>query len=156
MTGLSTRSESWLPRMVHSLERFIPRRSFERRELGKVGERRALWFYRCRGYSIEERNLRTPAGEIDLVVRRGRTVVFVEVKTRQWVHKGEPFEAVDRIKQLQVAKLAGEYLNRGSRREMRVRFDVVSIYWTGRRFRLEHFPDAFVVMSDEHRPWRSK
>ena len=52
-------------------------------ELGPIGERRALWYFRLRGYRIVARNVRLRRGEIDLIVRRGRTLVFVEVKTRQ-------------------------------------------------------------------------
>ena len=54
------------------------------RQLGQRGERRAAWFYRIRGYRIVARNVHLRGGEIDLVARRGRTLVFVEVKARQF------------------------------------------------------------------------
>ncbi len=61
--------------------------------LGRAGERRAAWFYRLRGYHIIDRNVRLTAGEIDLVVRRGATLVIAEVKTRQSLAAGEGFVA---------------------------------------------------------------
>ena len=92
-------------------------------------------------------------GEIDLIVRRGRTLVFVEVKTRQSLAAGEGYEAVDRRKQLRLVALTGEYL-RHERQPVDVRYDVVSLYWDGRRFRLTHFPDAFRPRSDPRYPWK--
>jgi len=49
---------------------------------GREGERRAAWWLWLRGWRILDRRVRTPAGEVDLVVRRGSLVAFVEVKTR--------------------------------------------------------------------------
>ena len=123
-------------------------------ELGRLGERRALWYFRLRGYRIVARNLRTVSGEIDLVVRRFQTLAFVEVKTRQSRGAGAPHEAVDRDKQRQIVALAEEFLRRYDARECRIRFDVVSAFWDGRRLALTHYADAFRPMSDPVRPWK--
>jgi putative endonuclease len=56
------------------------RRSAERR--GRQAERVAAWRLRLAGYRIVARNFRSPVGEIDLIARRGHTLVFVEVKIR--------------------------------------------------------------------------
>jgi putative endonuclease len=56
------------------------RRAAEKR--GRHAEAVAAWFLRFKGYRILARRYRTPAGEIDLIAKRGRTVVFVEVKQR--------------------------------------------------------------------------
>ncbi len=122
------------------------------RKLGALGERRAAWFYRLRGYSVLDRNVRLRNGEIDLIVRRGRVLAFVEVKTRQSLAAGEGFESVDRAKQLQLVRLAGEYLAR-HQHGGDIRYDVISLYWTGLRFVVRHFPDAFRPVSDARRPW---
>ncbi len=122
-------------------------------KLGARGERRAAWFYRLRGYSIVGRNLRLRDGEIDLVVRRGSMLAFVEVKTRQSLTAGEGYEAVDSAKQLRLVRLAGEYLARHEHRGD-IRYDVISLYWTGLRFVVRHFPDAFRPVSDPRQPWK--
>lgn len=121
------------------------------RELGKRGERRAAWFYRLRGYRILERNARLPAGEIDLVVKRGATIVIAEVKTRQTRTAGEGYEAVNRKKRERMIKLGDQYAARHP--EAQLRYDILSIYWTGWRFVVTHFPDAFRPIADARRPW---
>ena len=122
------------------------------RALGRKGERRAAWFYRLRGYRIVARNLRVGRGEIDLIVRRGRALAFVEVKTRQSRSAGEGFEAVDRAKRMQMIDLASRYLAMHPH-DGEVRYDVVSLFWTGWRFVLTCFADAFRPESDPRRPW---
>jgi putative endonuclease len=49
---------------------------------GRAGERRAAWWLWLRGWRILDRRVRTPAGEVDLIVRKSNLVAFVEVKTR--------------------------------------------------------------------------
>jgi putative endonuclease len=122
------------------------------RELGRRGERRAAWFYRLRGYRIVARNVRSRDGEIDLVVRRGRTLVIAEVKTRQSTAAGEGFDAVDRKKREQIVRLADQYV--ASMKDVELRYDVLSLFWNGRRFVVTHFPDAFRPVSDAREPWK--
>jgi putative endonuclease len=121
------------------------------RALGAKGERRAAWFYRLRGYRILERNARLPAGEIDLVVKRGATIVIAEVKTRQTRIAGEGHEAVNRVKRERMIRLGDQYAARHP--EARLRYDIVSLWWTGWRFVVTHLPDAFRPMADARRPW---
>ena len=122
--------------------------------LGQLGERRAAWFYRVRGYSIVERNLRLRAGEIDLVVRRGKTLVVAEVKTRQSLRAGEGHDAVDAAKRARLVHLADQYLAQHPGEEIELRYDVLSIFWNGRRFIVSHYPDAFRPVSEPGRPWK--
>jgi putative endonuclease len=117
-----------------------------------MGERRAAWFYRLRGYSILERNARLPAGEIDLVVKRGATIVIAEVKTRQSDVVGEGYEAVDRRKRERLIRLGDQYAARHPTAQLR--YDIVSVRWTGRRFVVTHYPDAFRPFADPYYPWR--
>ena len=123
-------------------------------ELGARGERRACWYYRLRGYRILEKNYHTGGGEIDLVVRRGSTLAFVEVKTRQTLTAGEGYESVDARKRAQIVRLAERYLSARRDTPRFVRYDVLSLYWNGNRFEVRHFPDAFRPVSDPDRPWR--
>lgn len=122
------------------------------RELGIRGERRAAWFYRLRGYSIIERNLRLRSGEIDLIARRGNTVAIVEVKTRQSRAAGEGFDAVDRRKRERLVRLGDQYAARHP--GVQLRYDILSLFWTGWRFQIAYFPDAFRPVADAIRPWR--
>ncbi len=123
-------------------------------KLGKAGERRAAWFYRLRGYRILGANVRLQAGEIDLVARRGSTIAIVEVKTRQNDWAGEGHEAVGRDKQLRLVRLADQYIAKTNARGVQIRYDVLSLFWNGRRFVVSHYPDAFRPVGDATQPWK--
>lgn len=119
--------------------------------LGKRGERRAAWYYLLRGYRILARNVRLPAGEIDLVVKRGATIVIAEVKTRQSESAGEGYEAVNRAKRERMIKLGDQWAATHPRAQLR--YDILSLFWNGRRFVVTHFADAFRPVADARRPW---
>ena len=121
-------------------------------KLGRLGERRAAWYYRLRGYAIVARNVRSRGGEIDLIVRRGRTLVFVEVKTRQSLTAGAGYDAVDARKQQQLVTLASQWLTRHPHPGA-IRYDVLSLFWNGRRFVVTHLADAIRPVADARRPW---
>ena len=59
------------------------------------GERRALLHYRLRGYRLLEANVRAAGYELDLVLRRGRTILVVEVKEKSGGAFGHPLEMID-------------------------------------------------------------
>ncbi|MFP5254972.1 MAG: YraN family protein [Acidimicrobiia bacterium] len=98
-----------------------------RQELGAAGEERAAAWYRAHGYEVLARNWRCREGELDLVVSRGRTVAFVEVKTRRSARFGHPVEAVTPTKQDRLRRLALAYLRATGTRAGSLRFDVVAI-----------------------------
>ncbi|HVT04848.1 MAG TPA: YraN family protein [Thermoanaerobaculia bacterium] len=125
-------------------------------ELGRRGERRALWFYLLRGYRIVAKNVRFDIGEIDLVVRRRRLLVFVEVKSRQQTRAGAPHEAVTAEKRKTMVRLAERFAIKHRLDDFDIRFDVLSLFWTGSRFQVEHFGDAFRPVADEGSPWKWK
>jgi putative endonuclease len=120
-------------------------RVFPKKTLGQRGEAAAARYLRCRGYKVLARGDRFGPGELDLVMLDRRTIVFVEVKTRESADAGGPAEAVDEIKQRRLTKLAVAFLKRHRLLERPARFDVVSILWPPgqRRPRIEHFPNAF-------------
>ena len=143
--------------MFKLIDLMRPSRVMNARELGQAGERRAVWHYRWRGYSIIDRNVRFGReGELDLVVRRRNTVAFVEVKTRQTVGRGRPDEAVDEKKQLQLIRLADRYARAHRLESLVIRFDVIALFWTGRSFRVWHYPSAFQPLAEDSRPWRDR
>jgi putative endonuclease len=119
--------------------------------LGRRGENAAARFLARRGCKIVARGQRGQIGEIDLVAVDGRTVVFVEVKTRTTQDAGHPADAVDQAKQRQLTRLALAFLQRHDLLEAKSRFDVVAITWPAgdRPPQIEHFPDAFEAIGSE-------
>jgi putative endonuclease len=97
------------------------------------------------GYVIVARGHRDNIGEIDLVAVDGRTLVFVEVKTRTSQDAGHPADAVDAEKQRRLTRLALSYMKRHDLLENPARFDVVAVIWPdkGRKPTIEHFQNAF-------------
>jgi putative endonuclease len=137
--------------IVGKVARGLFRRRFLAHVLGRLGEERAAWFYRLRGYRILARNVRFRSGEIDIVAQRGSMVVIAEVKTRQSKSAGKGYEAVTRRKRERLIRLAQQWAAR--RQGMHFRYDVVSIFWNGWRFVVTHIPDAFRPVADTKRPW---
>ena len=113
--------------------------------LDQRGERAAARHLKRQGYKIIHRRLRLGGGELDLIAVDGRTLVFVEVKTRASHDKGHPAEAVDEAKQRQLARLGLMYLKRHDLLEHAARFDIVAITWPegARRPTIEHYRSAF-------------
>ena len=99
--------------------------------MGARGEDLAARWYEEQGYEVLERNWRRREGEVDLIVRRGATVVFSEVKTRSSDRFGTGAEAVLPAKQRRIRRLASRWLSELTpavgRARVAVRFDVVSI-----------------------------
>ena len=82
---------------------------------------------RGRGYRIVEVNYRCKLGELDLIARDGKTLVFIEVRTRSTARFGHASESVTLAKQRQVARVASHYLATRRPRFDTCRFDVVDI-----------------------------
>jgi putative endonuclease len=95
--------------------------------MGADGEARAAAWYEAAGYEVVARNWRCRDGELDLVVRRGGELVFVEVKARTTDRFGLPAEAVTPAKQRRLRGLAARYLGDTGTRAAGLRFDVVAI-----------------------------
>jgi putative endonuclease len=114
-----------------------------RRTLGDRGEDLAAASLKKQGYKILARNYITPLGEIDLVARQGKTVVFVEVKTRTGHGYGSPQEAVHPAKQARLRRLAEYYLKQQRLQSAPVRFDVVGITIADEGPQVEIIQDAF-------------
>jgi putative endonuclease len=130
----------WLPRLAARLRTLVPAKS-----LGQRGEDAAARYLRRLGYVIVARGHRGNIGEIDLVAVDGRTVVFVEVKTRTSHDVGHPADAVDEAKQRRLTRLAVSYLKRHDLLECSARFDVGAVTWPAGRGRptIEHYKSAF-------------
>jgi putative endonuclease len=114
-----------------------------RQTLGRVGEDLACAELEKRGYEVLERRYRRRGGELDIVARDGRTVVFVEVKTRESRDFGDASEAVTPRKRWRMTQLALDYLARHSLTECACRFDVVAIHMENELPVVEIYQNAF-------------
>ena len=98
-----------------------------RRALGIAGEDLAAAWYEANGYEVMARNWSCREGELDLVVRRNRLIVFCEVKARATAVFGSPAEAVNHLKRQRLRVLAARWISESPVRPREIRFDVASI-----------------------------
>ena len=118
-----------------------PRRCAEPRDPGAAAEADAESHLRSQGLVPVCRNYRAPCGEIDLIMRHGATLVFVEVRLRRNSRFGGAAASVTPAKQRRVVRTAQHYLQRqGLGERQAVRFDVVAMGGTGD---LQWLPSAF-------------
>ena len=111
-----------------------------RRGSGFAAERRAARWYRLRGWRILAANVWAGGNELDLIVRRGRTLRFVEVKEKKSSRFGDPLEMITPDKQRRLRRAAESW--RGARPELgqlSVGFDVIAV----RDGRVQRVPQAF-------------
>ena len=96
--------------------------------LGIQGEAIAKEYLINKGYIILETNYNNKIGEIDIIAKIDKTIVFIEVKTRQSLRYGHPREAVNYYKQQKIRNVAVGYLKfKGLYEKVNMRFDVVDI-----------------------------
>jgi putative endonuclease len=110
------------------------------RAIGTRAERRAVWHYRLRGYRVLATNLWVGGYELDLVLRRGRTIVFCEVKAKGGAERGDPLEMVtaEKVRRLRQAAEAWFAANPDAL-GCEARFDAAA----ERKGKLEIVSDAF-------------
>ncbi len=117
-----------------------------RHRLGRQGEDLAATHLQRRGFELLARNHRTRFGELDLIGYDGRTIVFVEVKTRR-AGAGTPWDALDEHKCRQVRRMAKAWLadTDDRPRAAELRFDAIGVVidGRGRLVRLDHLEAAF-------------
>ena len=114
-----------------------------KQEIGKKGESVAVRYLKKQGYKIIEQNYRSKVGEIDIIAREKRTLVFVEVKTRSSRSFGSPKWAVTPKKQKAISMAALYYLKMTNQANAAARFDVVSILAQGEDTQIELVRNAF-------------
>lgn len=131
-------------------------RFFRRPGPGEWGEAQAERHLRRKGYDVLGRRVRfSRRSELDLVARDGRTLVFVEVKTRASEDFGRPIEAVDREKRRSVSRAAIRYLKQLKQKPEFVRFDVVEVIGQegGEAPAVRHIENAFALEGRFRWPW---
>jgi putative endonuclease len=107
---------------------------------GFTAERRARRWYRLRGWQILGENVWAGGNELDLIVRRGRTLRFVEVKEKRSSRFGDPLEMVTAEKRRRLRRAGESWLAaRPDLARLSVGFDVIAV----REGRIQRVPQAF-------------
>ncbi len=114
---------------------------------GELGERIAERWLARQGWRVVHRRYRFGHRDIDLVVERDGVVAFVEVKARSSERFGDPIEAVNWRKRIELERSALSWISRHGRSDESYRFDVVGILVQGRRVRVRHVANAFSIRS---------
>lgn len=117
-----------------------------RHQLGLDGEDVAMDHLLKAGYELEAHRFKVGREEIDLVMRRGSVVVFVEVKTRLGAGFGSGGEAVGWRKRKAIGRVAEVWRQRYGRQDDQYRFDVVEVFMGAcRSLQVRHIEDAWRV-----------
>lgn len=99
-----------------------------RRKIGSDYENRAAEYLKQQGFCIIEQNFHSRCGEIDIIAKDGKYLVFVEVKYRRDNSCGNPLEAVNASKQKRICRTAFYYCAKyGYGDTMPCRFDVIAM-----------------------------
>lgn len=115
---------------------------YSNREWGQKAEALAAEYFLKEGYTIRERNWRAGRLEVDLILEKDRTLIFVEVKARS-SHGEDPALAVDRKKRQRTIRAADTYL-RTQQVLYEYRFDIVTFIGTEKDYVFAHYEDAYL------------
>jgi len=113
--------------------------------IGDYGERVSRSWLRGRGHTLLARNFKgRNGGEVDIIARQGKLLLFIEVKTRNANTRIRPFDAVNKEKQQLIERGANQWLKRLGSRNLPWRFDVIEVLVTeGEKPAINHIKDAF-------------
>ncbi len=117
----------------------------QRQALGLLGERIAARWMRRDGWEFVAHRYRSGHRDIDLIMRRGNDVAFVEVKARRGEAFGDPVEAVHFRKRRELGRSARVWADRHGSPAFRYRFDVIGILIFGQDVRVRHIENAFLL-----------
>ncbi len=95
--------------------------------IGKKGEDLAIEYLKHKGFTLRERNYRTRWGEIDIIAEKNNTIYFIEVKTRQNLTFGKPYEAVNYFKVEALKKAITFYIRKKKVKDKKFSLSVISI-----------------------------
>lgn len=120
-------------------------------EIGRAGEEAGIAYLKKSGYRILKTNFKTPFGELDCIAKDKKTLVFIEIKTRQSSEFGLPEESVHRRKQKKIIQSAQYYLKSiGGADRFATRFDVLSVFSRAADgFDMRLIQDAFELPSTD-------
>jgi len=111
--------------------------------IGKAGEITVAHYLKKKGFKILEQNFACPVGEIDIIAKDKKTIVFVEVKTRRTLSYGSARLAITARKQRKISMAALYYLKSTQQMGQRARFDVATVLAAGEEQVIDHIQNAF-------------
>jgi len=114
-----------------------------RQEAGALGEQLVARRLESEGYRLLACNVRVGRLELDVIVTRGRMIVFCEVRTRNSRAFLDPIETIDRAKVARVRKAAAQWLVSQQLRFDEIRFDAASVVLDGPEPQIDYFEAAF-------------
>ncbi|MFC1798594.1 YraN family protein [Thermodesulfobacteriota bacterium] len=114
-------------------------------QFGKTSEAIAVKYLKKQKYKLLVQNYRTKFGEIDIIARDRKTLVFIEVKARKSDQFGHPKGAVTYQKQKRISRVTLHYLKETGQNDVKARFDVVSIRLKNGKPEIEVIKNAFEV-----------
>ncbi len=114
----------------------------EHNNIGQRGEENAVNYLLSNGYDILERNYRFGRAEIDIIVQKDKTLIFVEVKTRKNSDFGFPETFVSESQEERIHLAAEEFVEKHGW-QGDIRFDIIAIVWDLSEPTFDHFEDAF-------------
>lgn len=117
----------------------------DRQWIGRFGERVATSWLRSQGHLILSRNYRAPrGGEVDIIARDGKQLLFVEVKTRTAGQGIRPLDAINQKKQQLIARGAKHWISQLGHEKPAWRYDVIEVIVSeGQKPCVNHVRDAF-------------
>lgn len=118
-------------------------------QVGRYGENIAAKYLASNGYKIIDCNYNCKLGEIDIIAKTKKTILFIEVKTRKNNTFGMPSQAVNYYKQRKISKIALWYLKEKDlfKKDLNVRFDVIEIWEEDFTFKdINHIKNAFEII----------
>lgn len=114
----------------------------DKRKFGIIGEKIAQGYLINKKYEILETNFYTKNGEIDIIAKQGKCIIFVEVKTRSTLKYGTPAMAVNFTKMKHIKNVAKEYIRIKKLYRYEVRIDVIEILINNGKCKINHIEGA--------------
>jgi putative endonuclease len=119
---------------------------FSKKDLGDFGENKAKEYLKAKGLRFIQSNFKYFKKEIDLIFydKKNKIIIFVEVKTRRSKDFGEPEEAINHFKQINIRQAAAGFLKYNPEYdEYDIRFDSVSVFMGSDVPEINHIENAF-------------
>lgn len=113
--------------------------------IGIIGEELSVRYLVGQGYHILDRNFRTKFGELDIIARKDKLILFIEVKTRTSNTYGIPSESIHFKKQKTIRKLSQQYIlqKKLNDEDLIYRYDAIEVRIKDKKYKINHIANAF-------------